>query len=177
MTPYPIELTQDDNGTLLITCPALPEVTTFADDPDEVDRRASDAIEEAIAARIADGREVPLPTATVKWKHVVQLASQVGLKVNLYRALASEQITRAELGRRLQWKREQVDRLFRLDHATRLDQYDAAFTALGRHVTISAKVVAKVAAKLARPSFVAGSNRAPGRQPRRLIPQARKHAS
>ena len=26
---YPIKLEPDDNGTLLVTCPALPEVTTF----------------------------------------------------------------------------------------------------------------------------------------------------
>jgi addiction module HigA family antidote len=31
--------------------------------------------------------------------------------------------------RRLNWKRESVDRLFRLNHATRLEQFDAAFRA------------------------------------------------
>ncbi len=34
---------KDDNGTFLITCPALPEVTTFAESADEVKRRAKDA--------------------------------------------------------------------------------------------------------------------------------------
>jgi hypothetical protein len=37
----------------------------------------------------------------------------------------------------LDWKRESVDRLFRLNHATRLEQFDAAFRALGRRVEIS----------------------------------------
>lgn len=172
MIPYPIEIVKDDNGSLLITCPALPEVTTFAESADEVDWRATDAIEEAIAARIADSREVPLPTGT--FKHVVQLASQVGLKVNLYRALASEQITRAELGRRLQWKREQVDRLFRLDHATRLDQYDAAFNALGRNIMISARRGQLAGDILKRTQ----TSRPPRRRhQRRLARQTRKHAS
>lgn len=138
MNLYAIELTPDDNGTLLITCPALPEVTTFAEDISEVDRRARDAIEEAIAARIAGGQEVPAPVAR-QLPHSVAMASQVALKVALYRALAQSHITRAELGRRLQWKREQVDRLFRLNHATRLNQYDAAFNALDRDIRISAK--------------------------------------
>jgi antitoxin HicB len=39
--------------------------------------------------------------------------------------------------RRLNWKRELVDRLFRLNHATRLEQFDAAFRALGHRVEIS----------------------------------------
>ena len=36
MSLYPIQIEKDDNGTLLITCPALPEVTTFAEDESEV---------------------------------------------------------------------------------------------------------------------------------------------
>ena len=39
--------------------------------------------------------------------------------------------------RRLNWKRESVDRLFRLNHATRLEQFDAAFRALGRQVELA----------------------------------------
>jgi antitoxin HicB len=58
---YPIKLEPDDNGTLLVTCPALPEVTTFGEDEADAIEHARDAIEEAIAARMADGGEVPEP--------------------------------------------------------------------------------------------------------------------
>jgi antitoxin HicB len=51
---YPIKLEPDDNGTLLVTCPALPEVTTFGEDEADAIEHARDAIEEAIAARMAD---------------------------------------------------------------------------------------------------------------------------
>ena len=57
---YPIKLEPDDNGTLLVTCPALPEVTTFGEDQADAIEHARDA-EEAIAARMADGQEVPEP--------------------------------------------------------------------------------------------------------------------
>ena len=56
---YTVNLTADDNGTLLVTCPALPEVSTFGHSREEALRRATAAIEEAIAARIADGQPVP----------------------------------------------------------------------------------------------------------------------
>ena len=108
---YPIKLEPDDNGTLLVTCPALPEVTTFGEDEADAIEHARDAIEEAIAARMADGREVPEPKG--KSRVLVILPMQTSLKVELYRLLTRENVTRAELMRRLNWKRESVDRLFR----------------------------------------------------------------
>ena len=59
------------------------------------------------------------------------------LKASLYRALRESGITRAELMRRLGWNRESVDRLFRLDHASRLDQIEAALKALGRRLVVT----------------------------------------
>lgn len=56
---YRIKVEPDDNETLLVTCPALPEVTTFAETARQVPRMAQKAIEEAIAARISQGEVVP----------------------------------------------------------------------------------------------------------------------
>ena len=67
----------------------------------------------------------------------VILPLMTALKVSLYRALRDAGISRAELMRRLGWNRESVDRLFRLDHASRLDQLEAAFKALGRRIDAS----------------------------------------
>ena len=39
MLGYRIKIEPDDNGTLLVTCPALPEVTTFGDDEADAMRR------------------------------------------------------------------------------------------------------------------------------------------
>jgi antitoxin HicB len=132
MSAYRIELTPDDNGTLLVSCPALPEVTTFGDDEDDALRHAADAVAEALAARISVGGEIPLWQSYARvGDHLVMLPVQIMVKVSLYWMLQRAQITRAELARRLGWHREQVDRLFRLDHASRLDQLDAAAEALG----------------------------------------------
>ena len=61
MLAYPIDLT-DDDGTLLVTAPDFPELTTFGDDRDEAIARAADALEEAIAARISRGDPIPAPS-------------------------------------------------------------------------------------------------------------------
>jgi antitoxin HicB len=155
---YPIKLTLDDNGTLMVTCPLLPEVTSFGDDEADAMRHAVNAVEEALAARIDDGMDIPAPPARMpsarsrasvarrrraltpsrtRHRRTVELPLMTALKVALYRALRETGITRAELMRRLGWNRESVDRLFRLDHASRLDQIEAAFKALGRRVDLS----------------------------------------
>ncbi|MCO5159887.1 MAG: hypothetical protein M9939_02020 [Mesorhizobium sp.] len=54
-------------------------------------------------------------------------------------------MTRAELARRLGWHREQVDRLFRLDHKSRLDQLESAFKALGETIRFSMPDMAQAA--------------------------------
>lgn len=141
MMVFPISIEPDDNGTVLITCPSLPEVTTFAEPGPEVFERARDAIEEALAARLAHWQDVDLPgpeivTAAFDAGHAVKISLQSSIKVLLFLACKQELITRAELVRRLGWHREQVDRLFRLDHNSRLDQIDAAFRALGKDVDV-----------------------------------------
>jgi antitoxin HicB len=134
-----ITLTPDDNGTFLVECPALPEVTTFGETEDECARQGRAAIEEAIGARMArsadvpvvDGEKVDTGAARVLF---VRLPLMTILKVELYQALQATDITRAELARRLGWNRTSVDRLFMLDHASRLDQIEAAAEAMGREV-------------------------------------------
>jgi len=133
---YRIRTEADDNGTLLVTCPSLPEVTTFGEDKPDAMRRALDAIEEALAARIADGVDIPAGNSRGP---LVRLPMLTALKVELYRQLQRSGVSRAELARRLRWNRESVDRLFRLDHASRLDQIEAAFSALGRRIELEVK--------------------------------------
>jgi antitoxin HicB len=133
MLTYRVNLEPDDNGTLLVTCPAFPEVTTFGENEADAIAHAVGAVEEAIAARISEREPLPQPE---RGKVLVRLPLQTALKAALYETLRQSNITRAELGRRLGWKREQVDRLFRLDHASRLDQLEAAFHALHREADV-----------------------------------------
>jgi antitoxin HicB len=131
---YPVILSEDDNGTVLVTAPDFPEATTFGEDRDEALLRAVDAIETAIQGRIGDRDEVPLPS--VAGGDAVELPMQTGLKVLLYRAMRERNLRKAALARRLGWKAPQVDRLLDLRHASRLDQLEAAFGALGKRIEV-----------------------------------------
>ncbi|MDC7789276.1 type II toxin-antitoxin system HicB family antitoxin [Rhodoplanes sp. TEM] len=135
MLAYRIELTPDDNGTVLVSCPQLPIVATFGDTEEEARRHAVDAIETALASMIGDNENIPAPDDATG--PTVRLPMMTSLKVHLYWALRAAGITRAELARRLGWNRESVDRLFRLDHRSRLEQIEAAFAALGVEIDIA----------------------------------------
>lgn len=142
MIGYRVELTPDDNGTLLVTCPQIPIVATFGETQEAALSHAVDAIETALASMIDDGEEIPLPDDATSTDPVVRLPLLTTLKLQLYWALRAAGITRAELQRRLGWHREQVDRLFRLDHASRLDQIEAAFHALGKEIEVDVREAA-----------------------------------
>ena len=63
---YPVILQPDDNGTLLITCPDLPEVTSWGENTADALRYGAKAIEEALAARAAHGEPIPLPSGLLR---------------------------------------------------------------------------------------------------------------
>lgn len=140
MLSYRIEIIEDDNDTFLVTCPQLPIVATFGETPEDAKVHAVDAIETALASMVDDGEDIPAPDGSAG--DTVALPLLTTLKVNLYWALRESGITRAELARRLDWNRESVDRLFRLDHRSRLEQMEAAFAALGRVVDLEVREAA-----------------------------------
>ncbi|WP_225039734.1 type II toxin-antitoxin system HicB family antitoxin [Rhizobium sp. T1470] len=112
--------------------PAFPEVTTFGDTQPEAALEGLKAIEEAMAARISDGEDIPLPLdETSGVGRYVEVSALTFLKCGLYMICKSTDVSRAELTRRLGWHREQVDRLFRIDHKSQLDQIEQAYKALG----------------------------------------------
>lgn len=137
MLTYQFHTEPDDNDTVLVTVPKFPEVTTFAENEELAPEHAREAIEEAMAARIAAGDDIPAPLPPSnpddRWVGVSALTT---VKVRLYMAMRVKGITRAELQRRLGWHREQVDRLFRLDHSSRMDQLEAAASAVGMRIKV-----------------------------------------
>jgi antitoxin HicB len=140
---YPIVLEPDANGTLLVTCPDLPEVTTWGEDEEDALRHAADAIEEALAARMAHREPIPEPSrkqiAAAQGMPATRIPSLPPLtdaKVALYRAAHSAGISKAELGRRLGWHAPQIDRLFDLNHHSRIEQIDQALRVLGKRLIV-----------------------------------------
>ncbi len=101
-------------------------------------RQAADLLETVVANHLAEGWDIPAP-APARGRPLVALAPLVGIKVELYRTMRAAGITKAELARRIGIVPQQVQRLFDTNHASRLDQLDAAFAALGRRLVVTSE--------------------------------------
>ncbi|MDE2915383.1 MAG: type II toxin-antitoxin system HicB family antitoxin [Paracoccaceae bacterium] len=135
MLHYRVSL-QDDDDTVFVTSPDFPELTTFGDDGDEAIARAADALEEAIAARIAARQDIPEPSAGGTR---VKVPTLTAIKALLYQGMRDQGIGKAELARRLGWHLPQVDRVLDVRHSSRLDRMDLALSAIGLQIEIRAR--------------------------------------
>jgi predicted RNase H-like HicB family nuclease len=85
---YAVTLTPDENGTLLVTVPDLPEALTFGEDRMDALVRAVDAIETALMAAMAAREDIAEPEASGS-EHVT-LPALASAKVALYQAMRAE---------------------------------------------------------------------------------------
>ncbi len=137
MLSYPIQMRDDDRG-VLATSPDFPELTTFGDDRHEALARSVSALEEAIAARMHDGDDVPVPSVG---DVCVPLPTLTAVKVILYQGMRDQNIGKAELARRLGWHLPQVDRALDVEHHSRLDRMDKALGAIGKRLVVTTEEV------------------------------------
>ena len=134
MLAYPVRFEEDD-GAVLVTSPDFAELTTFGGDREEALVRAVHALEEAVAARIHDRKDIPQPSTGDAYAALPTLTS---VKVLLYQGMREQGVGKAELARRLGWRLPQVDRVLDVRHRSRLDQMDAALGAIGRRLHVAA---------------------------------------
>ena len=141
MLRYPVKLSKDTNGSILVDVPDIPEAHTVGEDREEALARAADAIETALMGYIEDRRDIPAPRAprskdSKDSKEAVTLPALTEAKLALYMAMRTSKVGKAELARRLNCHLPQVDRLLDLGHGSRLDQLEAAFRVLGKQLGI-----------------------------------------
>jgi len=134
MLDYPIVLEAQPEGGFVVTFPDVPEAITQGEDEDEALMYAIDALETALSFYVDDRKPLPVPSKPKRGQKTVRPSALECAKLGVYQAMTEQGIKKAELARRLGWHMPQVDRLFDLKHASRLDQIEAAARALGKHV-------------------------------------------
>ncbi len=135
MFDYPVTLIPD-GGTVLVSFIDVPEAITFGADEDEALLQAVDALETALSFYVEARKPLPAASKPRRGQRTVRPSALEGAKLGVYQAMTEQGIKKAELARRLGWHMPQVDRLFDLRHASRLDQIEAAARALGRHLEV-----------------------------------------
>jgi antitoxin HicB len=137
---YPVELTPDDNDTILVTFVDLPGAT-FGEDEAEALARAVDALETILSSYITDRQEIPEPSPAAG-RHTVTPTLLGALKIEVYRAMRARGWRKADLARAMGLNPRQIDRLLDLRHASTVAQLEQALTVCGRKAEIGTRALA-----------------------------------
>ena len=144
MLGYCVELSPDNNDTLFVTMPDFPEVTTFGQTESDALTHAGLAVQEAVAARINNGENIPYPSErrllTIFGDHFVKLPALIVLKIGFYQALRHSSLSRSDLARALGCRDEHIDDLLSLDHASPIDEIEAALEKIDASIDIAVRL-------------------------------------
>ena len=137
MLDYPVILEAQPEGGFVVTFPDVPEAITQGEDEEEALLYAVDALETALSFYVDARKPLPMASKAKRGQRTVRPSALEGAKLGVYQAMTEQGIKKAELARRLGWHMPQVDRLFDLRHASRLDQLEQAARALGRRLEVT----------------------------------------
>jgi antitoxin HicB len=132
---YPVDLTADDNETILITFPDVPGAITCGYDEAKALANAVDALESIFSALITDRRDIPLPSPA-RGRKTVSPSLLGSLKISLYRAMRERGWRKADLARAMALNPRQIDRLLDLRHCSTVAQLEQALAACGKRVDL-----------------------------------------
>jgi antitoxin HicB len=135
MFDYPVTLTPD-GGSVLVTFADVPEAITFGVDAENALLNAVDALETGLSFYVDARKPLPFAGLPAVGQRTVRPSALESAKLGVYQAMMEQGIKKSELARRLGWHMPQVDRLFDLRHASKLEQVEAAANALGKHVLV-----------------------------------------
>lgn len=141
MLIYPVELTPDDNDTLLVTFPDVPEAVTFGEDEAEALLMAEDALLVMFSAYMEDRQRIPEPSP-LNCRPGVALKVVASAKIALYNALLAAGKRKPDLARMLNLTAIQVDHLLSLYHKTRIEQIETALAVLGKRLIVEMREAA-----------------------------------
>ncbi|MCH7929574.1 MAG: type II toxin-antitoxin system HicB family antitoxin [Proteobacteria bacterium] len=136
---YPVDLTPQDDGSVLVTFPDVRGAVTDGDTEAEALFEATDCLVAALGGYIELRRDIPAPSRPRRGQPVVTVPPLVAAKLALYRAMRGSGLTRVALGKRLGISEGAVRRLLDLDHRSHIGQVEAALAVLGKRLVVEVR--------------------------------------
>ena len=133
---WPVELARQEDGTILVTFPDIPEALTDGEKEAEALAQAQDCLIAALGGYVRARRTIPSPSPA-RGRRTVALPALPAAKIALYVAMRADGIGNSALAARLGLSDGAVRRLVDLDHRTHIGQIETALRALGRHLTVA----------------------------------------
>ncbi len=133
---YAVKLTPDKHGGYAVTCRDLPEAITQGQSIEAALITAADCLQETIAARMDERRDIPEPSAPRRTERAVSVPTSMALKAAVYLAVREAGVSNSELARLMHLDEKEARRILDPRHPTKLPWIEAALSAVGRHVEL-----------------------------------------
>jgi antitoxin HicB len=133
---YPARFKQAADGGYTVTFRDIPEAITQGDDPEEARAMAADALLTAMDFYFEDMRAVPAPSTVRRGEELIALPPSAWAKIQLLNTMIEQRIRPADLARRLNTTRQEVNRIVDLHHTTKIDTIADAVAALGHRLEV-----------------------------------------
>jgi len=137
MYDYAIRFEQDSTPGVAVFCRDLPELNSYGDDRDHAVCEALDAIETALSIYVDQRRAIPPASPAQDGEHVIHLPVVIVAKIVLWNSMIERGMRKAELCRLLGVRQAQGDRLVDFLHTSKIEQLEAALSALGKRLYVS----------------------------------------
>lgn len=128
---YPAKFDPEDGG-FNVSFRDIPEALTCGDNYDDAVEMAKNALLTSMDFYFEDHRKVPMPSTPRKDEVLIELPASVFAKVLLLNEMVEQNVSNAELARRIDVKPQEVQRITNLAHSTKIDTIAKAINALGK---------------------------------------------
>ena len=132
---YPVNLWVEDDGTTIVF-PDIPEAITGHADKAAALNLASDCLEEALAGRMLDREDIPVPSPA-RGRPLVAPGAVMAGKTALYKEMRARGLSNAALARMLGVRETEVRRMLDPKHATKIGRLEQALATLGQRIVVS----------------------------------------
>jgi antitoxin HicB len=140
---YPSKFERGDkSGVFVVTFRDVPEAITQGNGEKDALWQAADCLEEAIAGRIADGRDIPKASRAARGERLIPLPAPMAAKAALYLAMTEASMSNVQLARKLGCDEREVRRMLDPRHPTKLPRIKEALEVLGKRLVVSVEEAA-----------------------------------
>ena len=133
---WPVELERQDDDSVLVSFPDIPEALTEGETEPEARAQARDCLIAALGGYIGDRRAIPWPSPA-RGRVTIALPALAAAKIALYGAMRAQGVSNTALAGQLDLSEGAVRRLIDLDHRSHIGQIETALHSLGRQLTVA----------------------------------------
>ncbi len=135
---YPADLESQNDGSVLVSFPDIPEALTEGATEEQALAEAEDCLVAALGGYIQARRAIPRPSPE-RGRTLVPLPALVAAKSALYCAMRVKGVGNTALAKRLGVTEGAVRRLIDPDHRSHIGQVEAALQALGQRLVVATR--------------------------------------